>query len=69
MMFQWATTGKFEVAGLQSKVTKAYLLADHKDLKVDQTDAGVTISLPTEAPDKIASVVCLEIADKVAKQK
>ena len=67
MIFQWPTTGKFEVAGLQSKVTKAYLLADRKDLKVDQTDAGVTISLPTEAPDKIASVVCLEIADKAAK--
>jgi alpha-L-fucosidase len=66
-IFKWPANGKFELAGLQSKVTKAWLLADHKDLKVDQSDAGVTIALPAEAPDKIASVVCLEIADQVAK--
>jgi alpha-L-fucosidase len=60
MIFKWSENQKFELAGLQSKVTKAYLLADRKDLKVDQTDAGVTIALPAEAPDKIASVICLE---------
>ncbi len=67
IIFKWPTSQKFELAGLQSKVTQAYLLADRKDLKMDQTDAGVTVSLPAEAPDKIASVVCLEIADSVAK--
>ena len=67
MIFKWPTSQKFELAGLQTKVNKAYLLADRKDLKVDQTAAGVTISLPAAAPDKIASVVCLEIADPVAK--
>ena len=67
LIFKWPTSQKFDLAGLQSKVTKAYLLTDRKDLKVEQTDAGVTISLPAEAPDKITSVVCLEIADKVAK--
>ena len=66
-IFKWPTSGKFELAGLQSKVSKAYLLAGRKGLKVDQTDAGVTIALPAEAPDKIASVVCLEIPDNVAK--
>jgi len=67
LIFKWPTDGKFELAGLQSKVNRACLLAGRKDLKLDQTDAGVTISLPAEAPDKIASVVCLEIADPVAK--
>ncbi len=67
MIFKWPTTGKFELVGLQSKVTKAYLLAGHKKLKFKQTDAGVSISLPKNAPDKIASVVCLEIQDSVAK--
>jgi alpha-L-fucosidase len=66
-IFKWPANGRFELAGLQSKVTKAYLLADHKDLKVDQSDAGVAIALPAEAPDKIASVICVEIADQVAK--
>ena len=67
MIFKWPTSQKFEVAGLKSKVNHAYLLADHKDLKVDQTDAGVTLALPAEAPDKIACVVCLEITDPVAR--
>ena len=58
-------TTKFEVPGLQSKVTKAYLLSDRKELKVKQTAAGVSISLPAGAPDKIASVICLELADKI----
>ncbi len=67
MIFKWPTTGKFELAGLQTKVTQAYLLADHKKLKFEQTDAGVTLLLSGDAPDPIASVVCLEIADASAK--
>ena len=46
---------------------KAYLLADHKKLKVKQTDTGVFVSLPENAPDKIASVLVLEIKDTTAK--
>ncbi len=67
MIFNWPANGKFTLPGLQSKVTQAYLLADHKDLTFDQTQTGVTLNLPAEAPDKIASVVCVEIADAVAK--
>jgi alpha-L-fucosidase len=37
------------------------------ELKVEQTDSGVSVSLPTEAPDEIASIICLEIVDQVAK--
>lgn len=66
-IFNWPTSDKFELQGLQSKVTSAYLLADRKELKVDQTATGVSLALPAEAPDKIASVICVEIADKVAK--
>ena len=67
MIFKWPTTGKFELAGLQIKVTKAYLLADRKPLTVIQNESGVSLSLPAESPDKIASVICLEIADQTAK--
>ena len=68
IIFKWPTDGKFVLPGLQSKITKAYLLADRQQaLKFGQTGAGATIDLPASAPDKIASVVCLEIADKVAK--
>ena len=67
MIFKWPTNQKFELAGLQSKVNKAYLLADRKELKVEASATGVNIAVPAEAPDKIASVICLEIADPVAK--
>jgi len=67
MIFNWPANGKFELPGLQSKVTKAYLLADRKALTVSQTDSGATLDLPAAAPDKIASVVCVEIADATAK--
>ena len=66
-IFQWPATGRFELLGLQSLVTRAYLLAGHTQLKTSQTSAGVTLSLPAEAPDKIASVVCLEISDQAAR--
>jgi len=68
MIFDWPANGKFDLSGLRSKVTKAYLLADPKhDLEFEQTSVGVTLNLPTAAPDKIASVICVEIADQVAK--
>lgn len=66
-LFKWPAMGKFELPGLQSKVTKAYLLADRKELKVEQAAGGVSLALPAVAPDRIASVICLEIADPVAK--
>jgi alpha-L-fucosidase len=68
IIFKWPTDGKFELPGLESKVKKAYLLAD-KNSKIDvkQDSAGATLSLPEKAPDAIASVVCVEIADDAAK--
>ena len=66
-IFNWPKDGQFNLAGLQSQVKKAYLLADHKKLKVKQTDTGVSVSLPENAPDKIASVLVLEIKDTTAK--
>jgi alpha-L-fucosidase len=65
IIFHWPATGKFELPGLESKVTQAYLLADHLALSFSQTAAGVTLNLPAAAPDPIASVVCVEIADAV----
>jgi alpha-L-fucosidase len=64
-IFQWPANGKFVLPGMSSKVTRATLLATGKKLAVTQNDSGVTISLPAAAPDKIASVVKLEIAGTV----
>lgn len=67
LIFNWPATGQFELQGLQSKVNKAYLLVGHASLHFAQTAEGVILDLPKIAPDKIASVVCLELADAIAK--
>jgi len=60
--FTWPE-GKFEVTGIKDKVTKAYLLADRaQDLKFSQTGDQLSVSLPPKAPDEVASVLCLEVA-------
>ena len=66
-IFQWPSDGKFRVAALKGKLLKAYLLADRKPLQTTSDASGVSISLPSNAPDKIASVVCLEVAETPAK--
>lgn len=67
MIFNWPESGKLELPGLQSKVCKATLLATGKTIEFSQSATGVTLTLPKTAPDKIASVICVEIADAVAK--
>ena len=67
MIFKWPANRKFELSGLLSNVSKAYLLDGGEGLDAKQTTTRVTISLPEEMPDKIASVVCLEIDDPIAK--
>ena len=68
-VLEWPTNAKFELPRLQSKVTRAYLLADpaHAPLEVLQNQNGVTLSLPQTAPESYAPVVCVEIGDTVAK--
>jgi alpha-L-fucosidase len=66
-VFNWPASGKIELPGLQSKVKKGWLLANREKLALNQTASCVTVYLPAEAPDKIASVICLEIKDRVAK--
>jgi len=66
-IFAWPTSGKLELPGLQGKVKKGTLLANSKQLQVEQTATGLTLKLPAKAPDKIASVVCVELTDAAVK--
>jgi alpha-L-fucosidase len=52
----------FTLDGMKGRVTKAYLLADPHRAGVTFTQEGekVTITLPGDAPDVVASVLCLE---------
>jgi alpha-L-fucosidase len=62
-IFKWPA-GSFELANVNKKVKKVYLLtsAGHKPLKVRQQGNHVNIALPPQAPGPIASVVVLETA-------
>jgi alpha-L-fucosidase len=66
-IFQWPADGKFTITSpYKAQVVKAYLLANPKT-KIDAkttADADRTtfaLKLPAQAPDPIATVVCLEV--------
>ena len=62
-LFKWPVDS-FEVKDLKGQVSKAYLLSDtqHTPLKFTQQDGTFSVVLPKNAPDPIATVVCLEVA-------
>lgn len=60
-VFDWPKDGKIAIP-LQNKIAKAYLLSDpKKSLGVEKSKIKNTITLPEVAPDKVASVVVLEL--------
>jgi alpha-L-fucosidase len=63
-VFDWPKDGKLTVP-LSNKPAKAYLLvAPDKALDASADENGLTIQVPAEAPDKIASVIALELDGK-----
>ena len=66
-LLKWPKDGKFELAGLQSKVSSVSLLSDKQACTFQQSGDTLTIELPEAAPDEIASVVCVNIEDEVVK--
>jgi len=66
-VFDWPANGKLEVAGIKSKVKKAYLLADEKQAKLPvekQNGQNIVISVPSKAADPIDTVIVLQIENK-----
>ena len=61
-VFDWPDTGQLEIKFKDQPVSRAYLLADRNtELAVGKTDGGFVVTLPKSAPDKIASVVAVEL--------
>jgi alpha-L-fucosidase len=60
-IFDYPKDGKLLVPGLKNKVEAAYLLADKKTLRAEDSDAGVVVNVPATAPDPICSVVVLQV--------
>jgi hypothetical protein len=60
-VFQWPGDG-LKLPVLTAKIKRAFLLAvPQTALGVKQMNEGVSLTLPPQAPDPIASVVCLEL--------
>jgi alpha-L-fucosidase len=61
-LFKWPGA-RFELAGFNGKVEKAYMLADpdRMALKHSVTEGKLTIELPEKATDEIDSVLCIEL--------
>ena len=62
--FKWPGA-KFELAGFNGQVEKAYMLADpdRKPLKCSVTENELSVELPEKATDEIDSVLCIEVKD------
>jgi alpha-L-fucosidase len=65
-VFNWPADGTLKVPAVQGQVEKAYLLADKKRTSVPVTAGteGLTVSLASQAPDAIDSVVVLVLKNK-----
>ncbi len=62
-IFNWPGSGKLILTGILNKPVKAYLLADKdkSSLGIIREDDALEISLPAESPDKINTVLVLDL--------
>jgi alpha-L-fucosidase len=62
-VFDWPSDGQLPIEPMDQKVKKVYLQADpeQKSLKFQNIMKGLTVQLPQNAPDDIASVVVIEL--------
>ncbi len=59
-VFEWPTNGKLVIGGLNSEVSKAFLLADPRTpLRTSRHGLDLIVSVPTNAPDVTDSVLAL----------
>jgi len=60
-VYDWPSDGKLLVPGLKNAVQEVSLLNGGSKLQAESSDAGVTISLPAQAPNEHASVVVVKV--------
>ena len=68
-VFEWPADGKLVIPGLTNKVISAKLLADGRRLNAEVSKNGIlTVSLPSKAPDPIASVIKVDVKGTLVSQ-
>jgi alpha-L-fucosidase len=62
-VFDWPADGKLLVPGLKNAAQQAYVLADRSQqpLAMQSSREGLTLSLPTAAPDPVSSTIVLRV--------
>ena len=64
-VFNWPTDRKLVIEGIKNDIVSASLLSNAKKLKYTKTDEILTIDLPENPTDKIATVIKIEIKGKL----
>jgi alpha-L-fucosidase len=64
-VFNWPANGRLTVPGLKSGVRSAQLLSGGKQLEVTSSGKDKLIKLPTDAPDPVTSVICVQLAGPI----
>ena len=65
-VFEWPADGKLVIPGFNNKLTSARLLANGTKLKASVSKAKVlTVSLPSAAPDPVATVIKVDVKGKI----
>ena len=65
-VFEWPADGKLVIPGFNNKLTSARLLANGTKLKASVSKAKVlTVTLPSAAPDPVATVIKVDVKGKV----
>ena len=59
-VFEWPSSGTITLPSWGATPTKAWLLASKAAVPVKASASGVTLTLPSQAPDAIASVIAIE---------
>ena len=64
-VFEWPADGRVQIPATAGSIAKAYLLSNPAAaLPVTPGRESLTIQAPTSAPDRMASVIVLETADR-----
>jgi alpha-L-fucosidase len=64
-VFNWPADGKLIIPGLKNGVSSATLISTGSKLRTSGSAEGLSIILPANAPDPIASVIKVEVRGKV----
>jgi len=68
-VFDWPKDGKLITPALANKITSVALLGSNEKIKAEIKNGAVEIKLPAASPNKIASVIKLEVKGVVAPEK